>query len=95
MFENFVSCVKTVLNYLKENQSMNPHLLIASHNEKSIRLAVENMKNVKISCNDNLVSFAQIYGMADYLSTPLGTYLTQNTLDDLNIKSWNELNNKI
>ncbi|CAL8071530.1 unnamed protein product [Orchesella dallaii] len=68
---SYNQCVQTVLHHLAENKSHKSHLLIATHNEKSIRLAVQTLKNLNISSDDGLSSFAQIYGMADYLSTPL------------------------
>jgi len=48
-----------------------PHLLVATHNEISIRMAAQAMKDLGIQSKDETVSFGQIYGMADYLSTPL------------------------
>ena len=46
------------------------YLTVATHNENSIRLAAEKMRS--FGMENSAVSFAQIYGMADYLSTPLG-----------------------
>jgi hydroxyproline oxidase len=47
------------------------HLVIAGHNERSIRLAAQKMKDLGLRAQCGLVSFGQIYGMSDYLSTPL------------------------
>ncbi|OXA52970.1 hydroxyproline dehydrogenase [Folsomia candida] len=68
---SYNKAVKTVLKNLSQNPKKKSHLLVASHNEVSIRLAAQAMKDYEISANDDRVSFAQIYGMADYLSTPL------------------------
>ncbi len=56
----------------KNNVKIKSHLLVATHNEISIRLAVEQMKHYSMEPNGEEISFGQIYGMADYLSTPLG-----------------------
>ncbi|ODM98245.1 putative proline dehydrogenase 2 [Orchesella cincta] len=69
--DSYNQCIQTVLHFLADNKSQKSHLLIATHNEKSIRFAVQTLKNLGIASEDGLSSFAQIYGMADYLSTPL------------------------
>lgn len=61
-----------VLRNIFNNSKRNCHLLVATHNEVSIRLAAQCMKDMTIDPSDDRVSFGQIYGMADYLSTPLG-----------------------
>ncbi|CAG7834136.1 unnamed protein product, partial [Allacma fusca] len=65
-------CVQLVLEHiaLTKNKTKS-HLLVASHNETSIRLAAQGMKDLQIQNDEDRVSFAQIYGMAEYLSTPL------------------------
>lgn len=75
--------MKTVLKNLSQNPKKKSHLLVASHNEVSIRLAAQAMKDYEISANDDRVSFAQIYGMADYLSTPLGVNNDHNIISVL------------
>lgn len=48
-------------------------IVVASHNENSIRLAVKLLQEQR--CSDHgqsNVSFAQLYGMADYMSFTLG-----------------------
>jgi hypothetical protein len=65
--------VKHVLEHLASSTSQKKsHLMVASHNENSIRLAAQLMKDFDIKPNEDKVSFGQIYGMGDYLSTPLG-----------------------
>jgi len=50
------------------------HLIVASHNERSIRLAAHLTKEFGLEQSDGKhgVSYAQVFGMSDYLSTPLG-----------------------
>ena len=72
-------CVKIVMNAIFQNsqpQTSKSHLLVATHNEESIRLAAHNIHQMGLSPTDDRISFGQIYGMADYLSTPLGNLVS-------------------
>ncbi len=79
IFIVFCRAVRIVLEHLAVNPREGSHLVVASHNERSIRLAAQTMKLLDISPQNSLVSFAQIYGMAEYLSAPLGTYTYTRT----------------
>jgi len=43
-------------------------IVIATHNEDSIKRGIESLKSEKINPSDTRVQFAQLYGMADYLT---------------------------
>ncbi|KAK7465927.1 hypothetical protein BaRGS_00037537, partial [Batillaria attramentaria] len=47
-------------------------VMIASHNENTIREAVELMKRYNIGPKDRLICFGQLLGMCDHVSFPLG-----------------------
>ena len=64
--------MRLVLERLSEqSKEKKLHVIVASHNEVSIRIAAQVMQNLGISKDQ--VSFGQIYGMSDYLTNPLGT----------------------
>lgn len=46
-------------------------LLVATHNDDSIRTATEKMQQLGLPVNDNRISFAQLLGMYDHLTFPL------------------------
>lgn len=64
------SVVDILLREMSKGEDSKAYLTVATHNENSIRLAAQKMKD--LGMKNSAVSFAQIYGMADYLSTPLG-----------------------
>jgi len=43
-------------------------VLIATHNEESVKLAYQKMKQLQIASNDPRIYFGQLYGMCDHIS---------------------------
>lgn len=50
-------------------------IMVASHNEDTVRFAIENMKSIGISPEDKVICFGQLLGMCDYITFPLGKYI--------------------
>lgn len=49
--------------------------MVASHNEDTVRFAIEKMKEIGISPEDKVICFGQLLGMCDYITMPLGKLL--------------------
>ncbi|KAH8387103.1 hypothetical protein KR093_004646, partial [Drosophila rubida] len=47
-------------------------IMVASHNEDTVRFAIENMKSIGVSPEDKVICFGQLLGMCDYITFPLG-----------------------
>ncbi|XP_067638840.1 proline dehydrogenase 1, mitochondrial isoform X1 [Eurosta solidaginis] len=47
-------------------------IMVASHNEDTVRFAIESMKEIGISPEDKVICFGQLLGMCDYITFPLG-----------------------
>jgi proline dehydrogenase len=65
--------VKILLEYRKKN-GPGLELMIASHNKKSIEKTVQLMNEMELTSTDSTVHFAQLFGMADNLTFPLGLH---------------------
>lgn len=50
-------------------------IMVASHNEDTVRFAIEKMKEIGISPEDKVICFGQLLGMCDYITFPLGMSL--------------------
>lgn len=60
-----------MVNYLISN---NHHVLIATHNENSIKKSIDLMDKYNIDVDNNIILFGQLYGMSDYISCSLSHY---------------------
>uniref|UniRef100_A0A1B6FBK2 Proline dehydrogenase n=1 Tax=Cuerna arida TaxID=1464854 RepID=A0A1B6FBK2_9HEMI len=47
-------------------------IMVASHNEDTVRFAIEKMKEIGVSPEDKVICFGQLLGMCDYITFPLG-----------------------
>lgn len=68
-------CYDAVVEYLMRYRWQNgcrSEIMIATHNQRSIEKAVDLMKQLGLEPHDQSVFFAQLYGMRDNLSFPLG-----------------------
>ncbi|KAL1442086.1 hypothetical protein MTO96_031004 [Rhipicephalus appendiculatus] len=64
----------TVLCYLLEHihrSERECRLVVATHNEDSIRTATTRMQELGLAVNDNRISFGQLLGMYDHITFPL------------------------
>ena len=64
-------CFNKILNYILSNIG-DIELFIGTHNEESVYLAMDLMKEKNIAINDSRVWFGQLYGMSDHISFNLG-----------------------
>lgn len=51
-------------------------IMVASHNEDTVRFAIEKMKEIGVSPEDKVICFGQLLGMCDYITMPLGNNYT-------------------
>lgn len=59
---------RIVQRIIKESQERSPgsiSVMIASHNEQSIKHIVEMIREAKLTPSSKTISFAQLYGMCD------------------------------
>lgn len=47
-------------------------IMVASHNEDTVRFAIQKMKEIGISPEDKVICFGQLLAMCDYITFPLG-----------------------
>ncbi|XP_041972557.1 proline dehydrogenase 1, mitochondrial isoform X2 [Aricia agestis] len=66
---SFHRCLKEILSKAKKN---NLGIMVASHNEDTVRYAIQLMQEHNIRPEDKVVCFAQLLGMCDHVTFPLG-----------------------
>ncbi|BES97184.1 Proline dehydrogenase [Nesidiocoris tenuis] len=71
--EMYKACVTECMNHLKTGGTENrSSFVVASHNEDTVRFALEKMKELGIRPEDGTIGFGQLYGMCDNITYPLG-----------------------
>jgi len=55
-----------------QGQAKRVGIMVASHNEDTIRFAIKMMEELNIKPEDKVICFGQLLGMCDQLSFPLG-----------------------
>ncbi|KAL0965656.1 hypothetical protein UPYG_G00284060 [Umbra pygmaea] len=63
-------CLEFVLEEINQNQKAN--VMVASHNEDTVKFTLEKMNEMALSPTENKVYFGQLLGMCDQISFPLG-----------------------
>ncbi|XP_063219504.1 hydroxyproline dehydrogenase-like [Bacillus rossius redtenbacheri] len=69
--KNYDRAIDLILNTVVCNQDKRCLLVIATHNEDSVKQAVRRLQELNIDPLAGHVAFAQIYGMAEQISMPL------------------------
>jgi proline dehydrogenase len=70
--EMFQSVLSEVLRQINEREKGKIAVMIASHNEDTVRYTLERMKDFRVKASDRLICFGQLYGMCDPISFSLG-----------------------
>ncbi|CAF4835757.1 unnamed protein product, partial [Rotaria socialis] len=65
------TCFDKVLQNIVKRQPKNVRVMIASHNEDTVRYAIQKMKEYDIHNDSSIVSFASLHGMSDYIAFTL------------------------
>ncbi|XP_030623245.1 proline dehydrogenase 1, mitochondrial [Chanos chanos] len=63
-------CLEYVLEEIEHNRKAN--IMVASHNEDTVKFTLEKMSEMGISPSEKKVYFGQLLGMCDQISFPLG-----------------------
>ncbi|CAF0731856.1 unnamed protein product [Rotaria sp. Silwood1] len=65
------TCLDEVLNNIAKRKPEQVRIMVASHNEDTVRYAIQEMKDYDIRHDSSIVSFASLYGMNDYVAFAL------------------------
>uniref|UniRef100_A0A2A4J486 Proline dehydrogenase n=1 Tax=Heliothis virescens TaxID=7102 RepID=A0A2A4J486_HELVI len=69
---SFHKCLKEILSRVKGPNKERLGIMVASHNEDTVRYAIQLMKEHDIKPEDKVVCFGQLLGMCDHITFPLG-----------------------
>jgi len=73
MYERcLLETLRRVQHYKQYAQPKKLAIMVASHNEDTVRFTVQKMKELNIRPEDKVVCFGQLLGMCDHVSFPLG-----------------------
>lgn len=71
--KTLMECLRRMKQYKDKGEDPKKiGIMVASHNENTVRFAIEKMKEIGISPEDKVICFGQLLGMCDYITFPLG-----------------------
>ncbi|EFN89402.1 Proline oxidase, mitochondrial [Harpegnathos saltator] len=71
--KTLMECLRRMKQYKDKGEDPKKiGIMVASHNEDTVRFAIEKMKEIGISPEDKVICFGQLLGMCDYITFPLG-----------------------
>lgn len=71
--QTLTECLRQIKAFKDSGDQTNKiAIMVASHNEDTIRFAIEKMKEIGVPRQDKVLCFGQLYGMCDYITFPLG-----------------------
>ncbi|KAK9498114.1 hypothetical protein O3M35_003993 [Rhynocoris fuscipes] len=65
-------CLRRIKDLKNKGEANRIGIMVASHNEDTVRFAIEKMKEIGVSPEDKVICFGQLLGMCDYITFPLG-----------------------
>ncbi|XP_022342294.2 proline dehydrogenase 1, mitochondrial-like isoform X1 [Crassostrea virginica] len=69
---SYHSVMEEIMNQINQRPRGEVAVMVASHNEDTVRFTVQKMKENGIGPQDRLICFGQLLGMCDHISFPLG-----------------------
>ncbi|XP_049878901.1 proline dehydrogenase 1, mitochondrial isoform X2 [Pectinophora gossypiella] len=69
---SYHKCLKEILSRVRGEMKGKVGIMVASHNEDTVRYAIQLMKEYDIKPEDRVVCFGQLLGMCDHVTFPLG-----------------------
>lgn len=73
MYHNTLSeCLRRIKSFKDKGEDKKIAIMVASHNEDTVRFAIEKMKEFGIEPADKVICFGQLLAMCDYITFPLG-----------------------
>ncbi|CAG5131662.1 unnamed protein product [Candidula unifasciata] len=66
------SVIEEVMRQIHLRPTSRIAVMVATHNEDTVRYTIQKMKEYGIGPNDRLICFGQLFGMCDQVSFPLG-----------------------
>ncbi|KAL1130254.1 hypothetical protein AAG570_013192 [Ranatra chinensis] len=70
--KTLTECLRRIKDLKVKGKPNQIAIMVASHNENTVRFAIEKMKEIGVSPEDKVICFGQLLGMCDYITFPLG-----------------------
>ncbi|XP_076255299.1 proline dehydrogenase slgA isoform X2 [Rhynchophorus ferrugineus] len=70
--KTLTECLRRIKAFKDKGEDKKIAIMVASHNEDTVRFAIEKMKEFNIEPSDKVICFGQLLAMCDYITFPLG-----------------------
>ncbi|XP_050511570.1 proline dehydrogenase 1, mitochondrial isoform X1 [Diabrotica virgifera virgifera] len=65
-------CLRRIKAFKQKGEDKKIAIMVASHNEDTVRFAIKKMEEFGIEPKDKVICFGQLFAMCDYITFPLG-----------------------
>ncbi|XP_049824718.1 proline dehydrogenase 1, mitochondrial isoform X2 [Aethina tumida] len=70
--KTLTECLRRIKAFKDKGEDKKIAIMVASHNENTVRFAIEKMREYSIEPSDKVICFGQLLAMCDYITFPLG-----------------------
>ncbi|XP_014246161.1 proline dehydrogenase 1, mitochondrial-like isoform X5 [Cimex lectularius] len=70
--KTLTECLQRIKDLKVKGKPNSIGIMVASHNEDTVRFAIQKMKEIGVEPEDKVICFGQLLGMCDYITFPLG-----------------------
>ena len=67
-------CLRRIKELKDDGEEKKIAIMVASHNEDTVRFAIQKMNEIGVLPEDKVICFGQLLGMCDYITFPLGKH---------------------
>ena len=84
--KTLTECLRRIKAFKDLGEEKKIAIMVASHNEDTVRFAIQKMKEFGIEPEDKVICFGQLLAMCDYITFPLGEWTRGGAVGGIDVE---------